>query len=335
VIKGTCENPNCTVAETGRCLLHGEPSACEHFHPLANEASTVVPVSSENLPQSEQVAAAIGIRRFHAGNELGLCEAAQLMRSRYVHLVGVLGRFDAGKTCLLTSLYLLASGGFLQPRYAFAGSLTLPGFEGRSRRLRRWPSGPLPQQLVEHTNLSDPRSPALVHLALRQCNVSDHRIDLLITDLPGEWTDHLVDRAATANRWSFLRRADAIVIAIDGTLLTGSNRHLEQHRAELLLLRLSQDVCVDASIPLILAVSKSDLLEMRCPDPLRDLEQNARALGFSPTCIMTAAFSKKPDSIPHGTGIREMIDTILTSTSRTSNVEKSSQGARSFHLFRC
>src|SRR5690349_12991431 len=127
-------------------------------------------------------------RKFHTGLELGTEDALEITQSRYAHLIGVLGSYDAGKTCFLLSLYLMASRGVLPAKYAFAGSLTLKGFEDRARRLREWKGGALPSQLVDHTSLADPRRPGLLHLALRQRSGERKRYDLLLTDLPGEWS---------------------------------------------------------------------------------------------------------------------------------------------------
>ena len=122
------------------------------------------------------------------------------MRRRYTHLIGVLGSNKVGKTCLLASLYLLASHGNLLPEFYFAGSLTLQGFEDRVRDLRGWEQGGLPDKLVERTHLQDPRRPALMHLCLKEKKPNGRWLDLLLTDLPGEWTNDLIEHESNAAR---------------------------------------------------------------------------------------------------------------------------------------
>lgn len=309
---GGCEKQDCTVAETGTCLLHPNPSECPHFRSRNDQVNIqeapglVSPVKPTIKPTE------LATRRFHSAIELGTQDAAQIMRARYAYLVGILGSTNVGKTCFLTSLYLMASHGDLAPGYLFAGSLTLQGFDERARRLRKWQNNVLPDKLAEHTRLSDPRSPALLHLALRQTRVPCRHLDLLLTDLPGEWTKNLVDHAATARRFAFLHRADGIILVIDGPLLASlQNRHSELQRAKLLLKRLLVNVGIDRTIPLILLVSKCDELDMNAPDGIHQLSEDAKALGFTPEVVLAAAFSKKPTKVKSGTGVLEAIEKVV------------------------
>jgi hypothetical protein len=184
VAQGTCEKADCVVAATGKCLLsHPDPGECPHFlvgdGAIEGKASGVKPLAvGAQLPSPEKQSG----RRFHPGTELGIQEATDIMRARYGHLIGVLGSTDEGKTCFLSSLYLMASGGKLPAPYLFAGSQTLQGFEDRARGLRTWQGGQLPSQLVDHTTLSDPRQPSLLHLAIQESQGERRLYDLLLTD---------------------------------------------------------------------------------------------------------------------------------------------------------
>ena len=204
-------------------------------------------------------------RRFFPGLELGIADATEVMRGNYGTLIAILGPYDVGKTCFLASLYLMTAARAIGPDLAFAGSLTLNGFEARARRLREWKMGALPKQLADHTILSDDRAASLMHFALRERGDSYRRFDLLITDLPGEWSTDLIKDAGAARRFGFLKRADAIVVALDGPVLLSHERHAAVHNAKMLLTRLSDTVQVDRSIPLILMVTKCDEIEMRAP----------------------------------------------------------------------
>ena len=59
------------------------------------------------------------------------------MGERYVHLVGILGEPNAGKTGCLVSLYLSVTQRCLDG-ISFADSSTLMGFEEISQGARRW-----------------------------------------------------------------------------------------------------------------------------------------------------------------------------------------------------
>jgi hypothetical protein len=339
MLRGICDNPDCTVAATGKCLEHGDPTKCPHFHVEADDSPPAAVPTATSLPLTapfpthplRQFA-----RRFAGGNELGNDDAAVVMRARYAHLVAILGCFNAGKTCFLNSLYLLASSNRLLPDYRFAGSLTLPGFENRARLLRKWPSGPLPAKLADHTVLSDPRSPAFLHLALQYGAKFERRFDLLLTDLPGEWTEALIRRASEVERFRFLCRADGIILVIDGQSLVSEQRHVEVHRTELLLDRLAGNLQVDRAVPLVLLISKCDLLPHQRLDNVPGLCDRASRLGFTPEVVYAAAFSSRPDEVPHGTGIKDIIARVLLRPiqRQPGRENPTSGGASRFHQFR-
>jgi hypothetical protein len=302
-----CDQSGCTVSETGICLLsHPEPSSCPHFRNEESGAPITETTPVEVLPLPGKAA-----RHFPPGLELGIDDAAAIMRAQYSHLVGILGSWNAGKTCFLLSLYLMASRAGLPSSYIFAGSQTLPGFEARARRLRQWSGGALPDQLADHTSLADPRQPSFLHLALRETSDARRLLNIVLTDLPGEWSKNLVDRAATAERFTFLRRADGFIVVVDGPALNSATQHSEIQRTKHLLERLAQTVRVDVSSPLILLISKSDRLNMERPAAVAELEQHARALGFSPEVMPCAAFSHDPSAVPNGLGVFDALEKIL------------------------
>jgi hypothetical protein len=106
-------------------------------------------------------------------------------------LAGILGSPKAGKTALLVSLYLLAANGKLEG-YKIADSETMRGIDDISRGARRWNQGQVPEEMTIHTELADERTPGFLHLRLRRLN-DGKMLDLLLPDLPGEWSDSLID----------------------------------------------------------------------------------------------------------------------------------------------
>ena len=310
MIEGICEKQDCTVTTTGRCVLsHPTPVECPHFKP-ASPAGAALEADSDAV--QEPKATSQTARKFHSGDELGTLDAPEIMQARYAHLIGILGSTDAGKTCFLSSLYLMASSGKLPSSYQFAGSLTLQAFEDRARGLRRWPEGSLPSQLVDHTVLRDKRQPSLLHLAMRQTKDERRRFDLLLTDLPGEWTDRLALRASNADSFRFLRRADGIVIVVDGKLLISDQRHVEVQRMRYCAERIANDVKVAPDTPFVILVSKSDEIGMQMPPAADELRQHVQGLGFRATTILSAAISRTPNEVANGTGVFSAIETILS-----------------------
>ena len=310
-----CDHSGCQVVESGSCLLsHPDPSACPHFRDLTVNAIADEPIAVPSGQTEPSPLPGSAARRFSAGLELGVEDTAEIMRARYSHLVGILGSSNAGKTCFLLSLYLMASSGGLPKTHLFAGSRTLPGFEARARLLRAWKGGPLPEKLADHTTLADARQPGFLHLALRETGGTKRLMNVLLTDLPGEWSTNLVNQAATADRFTFLRRADGIVIVVDGPVLSSATRHSELQRSRHLLDRLVESVGVDVTTPLLLLVSKYDQLQMQRPAAVDELEHHAKSLGFSPEVVLCAAFSTIPETIKNGLGVFETVEKILAYT---------------------
>jgi hypothetical protein len=339
-VTGTCENVDCPVATTGKCLLsHPNLSDCPQFR--SGAASDVVsepPLKLAGEAPKPTTVEKQGGRRFHLGNELGTEDAVEIMRARYGQVIGVLGSTDAGKTCFLSSLYLMASGGTLPVPFEFAGSLTLQAFEDRARGLRKWKDGILPSQLADHTFLPDPRQPSLLHLAIRESTGDRRRFDLLLTDLPGEWTDKLVLHASYADSFKFLRRADGIILVVDGPLLSSNGRHVEMQRLRNFTERLANEVKVSVDTSFVILVSKCDEIDMRMPPAANDLAAYVESLGYPASTIAAASFSRKPDQVNSGTGVLSAIEAIIsrpnvaefTSHPRTAQ----EPDARTFHNFR-
>jgi hypothetical protein len=337
---GTCENPDCTIAATGSCLLsHPDPRTCPHLRPAeASTGPTVAPIPTfgsaglDTDPKPDSPA-----RTFHAGIELGTTDACEVMRARYTHLIGVLGGTGVGKTTFLTSLYLLASGGLLPDEYRFASCYSLGGFEDRARGLREWPHGILRAQLVDHTVLSDPRQPGLLHLGLREAAGTRRRFELLFTDLPGEWTESIIERALHAERLRFLQRADGIILVAEGPVLTSMDRHAEVQRMRHLADRLAGDVALPGDTPIVVLVSKGDEIQMTIPKAAEELCRYVESLGFPTRLVLSAAVARAPSTAENGTGVfdavRPIIEGIPSPQAPLNPTTESRRGLRRFQAF--
>jgi hypothetical protein len=338
VSQGSCEKEGCTVATTGTCVLsHVTLSECPNF--VRSTPPTLVPEAVNDAAPSAAPGTTQVVRKFHSGDELGTLDASEIMRARYTHLIGILGSTDAGKTCFLSSLYLLASSGQLPASHHFAGSFTLQAFEDRARGLRRWPGGALPNQLVDHTVLKDKRQPSLLHLAIRETQEERRRFDILLTDLPGEWTDRLAMRASSADSFRFLRRADGIIIVIDGKVLRSDQRHAEVQRLRYCAERLASDVKIPSGTPVIILVTKADEFGMQMPAAAEELREHVQSLGFPAITILSAAISRTPAIVANGTGVFDAVKTILSHSSPKESGMKtpfadSAKKSRAFQDFR-
>lgn len=305
--KGRCSLPDCTLSVTGVCVLsHSPPSECPNYI-SSGEGSGENDASSEPTAQMSD----LRTRSFSGGNELGTRELSTLMARRYGTLVGVLGETDTGKTCLISAIYLLASVGELRAGLTFGGSSTLPGFEQRLRLLRAWEGAGLPDQIVDHTVLAEPRKPGFVHLAFVDGRTGTPH-DLFFSDLPGEWTTNLIKRESTASRFSFLRRADVVLITTKAPSLSQpETRHNEIQNCRIVLQRLRDTVGVDQQLPIVLAVTRCDLTGPALPPAAYELGAASQDLGFLNTSIVpVAAFSARED-VPSGFGLGDLMESFL------------------------
>lgn len=221
-MSNACAYEGCAVGETGSCALERDPATCEHrLAALAAQGG----VDGDTCPPSAADADPLGGAvlespptdiGFPTSRTLGPDVISNLMASRYVTVVGILGDPESGKTACLASLYLLVSNACLEG-WSFADSKSLMGFEDIARGAREWNEGAPPEQMTVHTEMADERRPGFLHLRLVRKS-DGRRLDFALPDLPGEWTTALVS-TAKAERLAFLQSAEAIWIVVDSRTL--------------------------------------------------------------------------------------------------------------------
>lgn len=215
-----------------------------------------------------------------------------------------------------------------------SASMTLPGFESRVRLLRKWGGTGLPDKIVDHTSLADPRQPGLLHLALMETAPVSAIRDFFFTDIPGEWTTDLIKRADVAERFRFLLRADSLVIAMQAPqLLAQENSQIQS--ARILLQRLRDAVGIVRTIPVVLAITRCDITGVVVPPAVYQIVEFARELGFSNVShVPVASFSDRPD-VPSGMGLASLLDAFLPVTVESPReTDDFSNEARMFERFR-
>jgi hypothetical protein len=285
-----CKQENCTVGETGTCLLNNDPKTCTNR-------------TLDSLHLEEQLAPLSGPAakpRFPLSLSLTPDQVRQLSSSRYCHLVGILGAPDAGKTAALVSLYLLLARNRLAPLH-FADSKSLMAFDDISQGARRWNDGHLPEQLTTHTELVDDRSAGFLHLRLAHDGAEP--VDLLLPDLPGEWTTQLIDNGRT-DRFDFLKSADSIWLMVDGKQLSTPNtRQWAIHRTKLLMRRLSALLKPAPRVILVITRRDDGAVEQSIRE---EIEREAEANDLALQIVEIASFADAGAVAP-GTGILELL----------------------------
>jgi hypothetical protein len=149
-----------------------------------------------------------------SGAALGATDAEVITLRSRTHLVVFAGAAGSGKTTVLASIYeRLNQGPFAG--FKFAGSRSLLGFE-EICHLNRLASGGV-QPDTQRTRLTEETK--YYHLALRVAEPSAPRRDVLLSAMSGELFRMAKDSHEDAERLTFLRRADTIVVLVDGERL--------------------------------------------------------------------------------------------------------------------
>ncbi len=327
----SCKHENCTVAETGACILDHEDFTkdCPDYLGLDNELNIPSPeliedeLEDKNSPSIEELSPD---RKFWPGNEMGYEDIEDLLLSTYGHVIGLIGLSGVGKTCYLISLYLKAcSERFPLKELCFAGSKTLPGLEERSIRTRDWEDGRIPDELADHTILQDPRQPGFIHFKFLDRNNRKNIYNILFTDLPGEWYKKLIIDSTEGERLQFLKRADGLIIFIDGEKLSDpSKRHKEINQTGILIRRLKETIGINEETPLEIVVSKVDVLGEKPVDGvdifhIEEIKTQANRYGFNARLSCIASFSRCPEQIENGYGVEESLYSLLQRDMENAN----------------
>lgn len=221
-----CPYPDCAFPEGGRCAREAEFDdplvKCESLIRTENPAP-IVPVIVPEKPLPRQTVINADEVAPWRGRHLNLAEAEDIVRRSPARVISVLGPYNAGKTSLLASFFLqLANGHHGSFPYRFASSRTLYGFQDLVDRANKW-SGQKDEQIVEHTPKDDGVSGGrFLHLGLRPANETDDRhIDVLLSDVTGEWIDKWTKLAneESKRRLAFVPRSNGFVIVADAEKL--------------------------------------------------------------------------------------------------------------------
>jgi hypothetical protein len=310
-----CPEKDCWAPEIA-CNLGWDLAQCPHFKVVVAENNSAKAAAKEAflVPWSS--------------NSLGIVDLQFIAGRSRPLLVGVIGPHNAGKTTLLTVLYLLLSQGQRTKGRRFAGSYTLGGWENLAHSLR-WTAHQGPH-FPPHTPNNAGRLPGLLHIAFRR----DDGVleDVLLTDAPGEWFERwAIDKDAPdleGARW-ISRNTDAFLFLVDSDALAGPDRGEARTSANVLAMRLSgelqdrpvavvwakSDIDVKETIKLALASRFNKLFE-RCQEFSVSVEPNK-----DKTKVTSDAFMKlltwlvescrSPESAPPVMGVQQPNDPML------------------------
>ena len=222
-----------------------------------------------------------------ANDAMTLEEARTLSGRRGARLVLLMGETGTGKTALAAMLWqrFLEADGLAGHR--LAGSRTTLGFERRAHWARldaRQPEAHLPG-----TRAGDR---AVLHLRVRRPDGG--RVELLLSDLPGEQFERVREGRPLLVELPWAARADRFVVVLDAEALSlpGASE-IAVTRAERLLLALRASNAVRDTARVALVLTKGDTVDAAGEQALARHEpvllNVARELDSEATCIRTAA----------------------------------------------
>jgi hypothetical protein len=311
-MSGSCRFEGCTVDETGLCALERDPSACSNriIDEIAGatsadaEGDDEVALQSGEQPGAPVLEQPVRASAFPSSRTLGLEDLNAMMGTRYVNVVGILGDPESGKTACLASLYLLVSHAMLEG-WSFADSRSLAAFEEIARGARDWNDGNAPEQMTVHTELADDHGPGFLHLRLTRLS-DGRRVDLALPDMPGEWTQALVN-TARSDRLDFMKSAETIWIVLDGRMLA------DIERCQGLIARVGQlagrlSTMLHGRAPRFIVVVTHRDLHVLGDNVTDRLQTELVRRGAKIEIVEVAPFSDHPENVPAGFGIVELID---------------------------
>lgn len=296
-----CQTEGCTVGDTGICLLGNDPEQCEFRIRDAgsssdNEVAEYVPPVLDAPEERPSLWGTL---------PLDVDEVRAVMADHRCLLVGVVGTPAAGKTAALVSLYLLLSHGNLED-FQFSDSKTLMAFEEISQGARRWGASP-PDEMTARTETSGGRVAGFLHVQLKHKS-SEKIIDFLVPDLPGEWSDALIDTNRT-DRLDFLRSSDVIWVFVNGAELRQSDLRMHTLSRTALLLRRVASMFGERKPPVKIVISHADLGDLPEKTVNKVLEICSQA-AIDAEILGIASFSDAAEIEP-GSGISKLVDSSL------------------------
>jgi hypothetical protein len=189
-----------------------------------------------------------------SGAALSATDAEVITLHSRTQVVVFAGAEGSGKTTVLASIYERLNQGVFAG-FKFAGSRSLLGFEEICHLNRLASGGAQPD--TQRTGLTDETK--YYHLALRPTEPVATRRNVLLSAMSGELFRMAKDTQEDAERLTFLRRADTIVVFVDGErLATPTRRTSAQADAADILESLLEANMVSPSCRVEIVFSKLD-----------------------------------------------------------------------------
>ena len=247
-----CGNSECRVTQTGKCVEGLTLDKCPHI--LRNTTAQESAVT-ENIEPAAQPAPNIQLAK---AERLDLPDASAILRCAPSRLVAIVGPTSSGKTSLIASLCNLFQKGPVED-LRFACSRTFFAFEQACHHARATSRRNSPQ--TEHTHRGS--GVGFYHLGLVH-NASF--MQLLLSDRPGEDYREVADDPTNASSFVEIRRADSILVMVNGELLLDlTARHNVRQDTLMILQGLKDGDVLSGSQRLAVVLTKLDVIQSAPP----------------------------------------------------------------------
>jgi hypothetical protein len=296
-----CANPDCRVAEDGKCVEGFELNACPHYGHLP-KAVDDEEITTE-APESDE---AVGLP---AADTLTPEQVSGLLRAGETRVIAIIGPSDAGKTSLIASLYDLFQEGSVAG-IDFARSRSLHAFEHACHDARA-----ASRRDVPHINRTPRGEVRFYHLDIGGGAAGD-ALALALGDRAGEEYRGAADDTSVVAVFPEIQRADSLTLLVDGErLLDAGARHNLRQEVTMILQALIDGGGVKTGQRLALVLTKVDAVQAS-PNRARaeaDFEALCANLGrlfgtvFTTIEAFRTAASPKNNTIARGTGVPELL----------------------------
>lgn len=309
-----CSNPDCKIAETGKCVEGLDPSACGNYGK---------PLRILDIAQVADEGAAPEMVSLPHANRLAPCEARDLLPQARARVIAIVGPHDSGKTSLIASLYDQLQDGPIVP-FAFRGSQTLHAFEQACHDARA-----ASQRGTPHSERTKRGEVRFFHLGLLH-QESGEALNLLLGDRAGEEYREAGDDTTVAAEFIEVGRADVVTLLVDGkSLAHDGHRHNAREEMLLILQALKDAEIVPIGARLAIVLTKIDAVRAS-PNAKRveaDLATvvarfNANFVnGFAKFEVFRVAASPTEPGVERGTGVSELLRFWLEDVSPTPQAQ--------------
>jgi hypothetical protein len=269
-VAGACPRDDCTISSGGTCARGFEdPFSCEDFEPeeppTADDGGNSDPEVAQGDPARDPGGDPLDARgrrpwqqsgeveHLHSGEALTLEEATRVRQGHHAAVAVPVGEVDVGKTTMLAALFE-ALGAVSVGGWAFAGSLSLMGFEARSHdaMVDSGRSEPVTLRTSQNTDQ------VLLHLAL--IGSDQTRRHLLLADVSGEHAESLRLHNDPGDYADLLKAATCVMLMVDGERLADpAKRHAETTKVRTLFRAINENHLLAEGASVLVVVTKWDL----------------------------------------------------------------------------